>query len=511
MLNDRDIKQLEEKGISKEAFLQQIDYFKTGFPPLHLDRPATVGDGILQIDTSGIDQLVRTYDYALGDLNVMKFVPASGAATRMFKDLFVWRDLLAAGVDTQKMLDTNPEADKFFSQIKEFAFWEDLAVAMDKDDLDADHLLENQNFLPILDYLLYDQGLDYAALPKALIAFHDYGSYVRTPLEEHLVEGARYAADDNGLVRLHFTLSQEHVSLFREKLQMVQGSYEQTYNVQYEISHSVQKPSTDTIAVDMDNLPFREQDGTLYFRPGGHGALIDNLNDLDADLVFIKNIDNVVPDRLKEPTIEYKKVLGGVLLHLQQKVFDLLRRLDSGDLPSQEYDQAVDFAVNELNIDRSVFPVDVAEGSRVLRSSLNRPLRVCGMVKNEGEPGGGPFWVSDRQEGFRSLQIVEKSQIDLDDPHQAEQLQKATHFNPVDLVCSIKDYQGNKYNLKEFIDHETGFISQKSKDGKDLKALERPGLWNGAMAYWNTQFVELPLSTFSPVKILNDLLRDTHQ
>lgn len=511
MLNEQDIRQLSEKGISKDAFLLQINYFKKGFPPLSLARPATIDDGIRRFDEKSAHQMAAFYMTHHSNYDVMKFVPASGAATRMFKDVFVWRDLLIAGVDTHELLESKPEAANFFNQMEKFAFWEDLCLALDKEDLDALHLLREKNFLPLLDYLLFDQGLDYASLPKALIAFHKYDSTTRTSMEEHLVEGAAYASGGDAEVHIHFTLSPEHINLFRAKLNKVQEKLEQLLGVSFVITHSVQKPSTDTIAVGSDNLPFREKDGKLLFRPGGHGALIENLNDLDADIIFIKNIDNVVPDHLRGETILYKKTIGGLLLSLREEINQWLHKLDGGVLTGEEYQQALNFAVSALNVDPAVFPEDSREGSAVLRQKFDRPLRVCGMVRNEGEPGGGPFWVKDPSDGTHSLQIVEMSQIDIKNPDQEACVKNATHFNPVDLVCSVKNHKGEKYDLKKYIDKNTGFISQKSKDGRDLKALERPGLWNGAMAHWNTVFVEVPLITFNPVKTINDLLREEHQ
>ncbi len=511
MLNELDIKQIEQKGISRDAFLKQINHFKQGFPPLKLDRPATAGDGIVSLNSDNVKALIGFFDDAGNDYRMLKFVPASGAATRMFKDVFAWRDLLKAGVDPHELLADQPEAATFFRRMRENAFWEELKLIMDKEDLDADHLLDNKNYLPLIDFLLFDYGLDYADLPKALIAFHKYDEDFRTAMEEHLVEGAFYISDKNKLVRMHFTLSPEHTGRFEARLQAVSDVYENRYSVSYEVNWSLQKPATDTIAVGPDNLPFRERDGSLLFRPGGHGALIENLQDLqDEDLIFIKNIDNVVPDRLKPETIKYKKVLGGLLIKIQQRVFAHLHRINEGGVSMPEYQSMVDFATMELNIDEQAFPATPEDGLPVLQSMLNRPLRVCGMVKNEGEPGGGPFWVKDKK-GLNSLQIVEMSQIDMDDTNQAAIVKNATHFNPVDLVCSIKDYEDNVFNLQEFIDPYTGFISHKSKDGRKLKALERPGLWNGAMAYWNTVFVEVPLITFNPVKTINDLLRPEHQ
>lgn len=511
MLNEQDIKQIEEKGITREVFLEQINRFRQGFPALNLDRPATAGDGIKVYDDDEVKALVKRFDQAGNDYRMLKFVPASGAASRMFKDVFVWRDLLKAGVGVDELLDDKPEAAEFFGRMRENAFWDDLKLVMDKDDLDADHLLDSKNYLPLLEYLLFDPGLDYADLPKALIAFHRYDHSVRTSMEEHLVEGAFCIQDKSGKVRLHFTLSPEHTTGFETKIEAVGNAYENRYSVKYDVNWSVQKSSTDTIAVGSDDLPFRDTDGSLLFRPGGHGALIENLQDLrDDDIIFIKNIDNVVPDRLKEQTITWKKVLGGLLIKLQQEVFSLLDKLDQGNFTAAEYDAAVKFATEELLIDEHAFPDDAEQGGKVLQKLLNRPIRVCGMVKNEGEPGGGPFWVKNDQ-GINSLQIVEMSQINLDDPGQADQVKNASHFNPVDLVCSIKNHKGETFDLQQFIDPDTGFISHKSKDGRELKALERPGLWNGAMAKWNTVFVEVPLITFNPVKTINDLLRPEHQ
>ncbi len=513
MLNQQDLKQIEEKGITREQFLQQIEQFKRGFPALKLDRPAKVGDGIIKIDTDDASSLINFFDDQSKHYRMLKFVPASGAATRMFKDLFSWQDLLKAGIEPDELLKSNEQAAIFFKRMRENAFWQHLKVAMYKDDLDADFLLDSHNFLPILDYLLFDAGLDYAGLPKALIAFHTYDRHSRTAMEEHLVEGAFYIANENRKVHIHFTLSPEHISDFQQKLNEVQDRYEKLYSVTYEISWSVQKASTDTVAVDTQNLPFREKDGSLLFRPGGHGALIENLQDLkEYDLIFIKNIDNVAPDRIKPETVRYKKIIGALLIRLQQEIFTWLRKIDQGGgLNESEYSEAIEFATTKLNIDKNAFSgKSLLEGTEIIHKLLARPLRVCGMVKNEGEPGGGPFRVEDKN-GFKSLQIVEMSQINMNDPQQSDLTKQATHFNPVDLVCSINDYNGKVYDLNRFIDPDTGFISIKSKNGKELKALERPGLWNGAMSNWITIFVEVPLITFNPVKTINDLVRPEHQ
>jgi hypothetical protein len=336
----------------------------------------------------------------------------------------------------------------------------------------------------------------------------------RTPAEEHLVEGALYGTDADGVVRIHFTVSPEHLSLFKKKCETAATLFEKRYEVKYEITFSEQKPSTDTIAVDENNEPFRTTEGKLFFRPGGHGALLENLNDLQADLIFVKNIDNVVPDRLKDVTIRYKKAIAGLLLDRQQRVFSYLRLLEQPEnqLTDKQLAEMASYLENEL----STKPTGKAHLSNrstlinYLVSKLNRPIRVCGMVKNEGEPGGGPFWAI-QADGTTTLQVVESSQIDLKDPEQAAIAATATHFNPVDLVCGVRNYKGEKFSLPDFRDPETGFISSKSKDGKPLKAQELPGLWNGAMSDWITIFAEVPIITFNPVKTINDLLRPEHQ
>jgi hypothetical protein len=376
-----------------------------------------------------------------------------------------------------------------------------------------DELLERQYFLPIAEALLANDGLSYGNLPKGLILFHRYNDSSRTAMEEHLVEGAQYCRDTNGNLNLHFTVSSEHRVGFGKLVERVKEHYESHYDVKINISFSEQKSSTDTIAVEMDNTPFRNPDGTLLFRPGGHGALLDNLNDINSDIVFIKNIDNVVPDRLKPQTVRYKKALAGLLLSYKGIIFDYIMKLHNDEYVDDEFlHQVLDFSKNELCIlpPNSLNTNDLKELKRYLIDTLNRPIRVCGMVKNQGEPGGGPFWAKNT-DGTTSLQIVESSQIDLNDQSITEIFNQSTHFNPVDLVCYLKDYKGEKFDLLKYRDPLTGFISVKSKDGRNLKAQELPGLWNGGMSNWNTIFVEVPLITFNPVKSVNDLLRDEHQ
>jgi len=422
----------------------------------------------------------------------------------MFKNLF---EFLGADYDAP---ETKFEK-TFFEQIEKFAFYDDLNAACEKmSGKDISALVSEGNYKAVVAALLEAAGLNYGALPKGLLKFHRYEDGNRTPLEEHLVEGALYAANKNGKVNVHFTVSPEHRRLFEALVADKAAVYAKKYGVDYNVTFSEQKPSTDTIAADMDNQPFRDN-GKLLFRPGGHGALIENLNDLDADVIFIKNIDNVVPDKLKGDTVLYKKLIAGVLVALQQKAFAYLELLDSGRYTHEQVIEILQFLQKKLFCKNpETKNLEDAELVLYLKEKLNRPMRVCGMVKNVGEPGGGPF-LAYNSDGTISLQILESSQIDMDDPEKKEMFEKGTHFNPVDLVCAVRDYKGRKFDLVNFVDKATGFISYKSKNGKDLKALELPGLWNGAMSDWNTVFVEVPLGTFNPVKTVNDLLRDQHQ
>lgn len=422
----------------------------------------------------------------------------------MFKNLF---EFLGADYDVP---ETKFEK-TFFEQIEKFAFYNDLNAACEKAfEKNIPALMAEGDYKAVVAALLEAAGLNYGALPKGLLKFHRYEDGSRTPLEEHLVEGALYAANKNGKVNVHFTVSPEHRRLFENLVADKAAVYAKKYGVDYNVTFSEQKPCTDTIAADMNNQPFRDN-GKLLFRPGGHGALIENLNDLDADIIFIKNIDNVVPDKLKGDTVLYKKLIAGVLVALQQKAFAYLELLDSGRYTHEQVLEILQFLQKKLFCKNpETKNLEDAELVLYLKEKLNRPMRVCGMVKNVGEPGGGPF-LAYNSDGTISLQILESSQIDMDDPEKKEMFEKGTHFNPVDLVCAVRDYKGHKFDLVNFVDKATGFISYKSKNGKDLKALELPGLWNGAMSDWNTVFVEVSLSTFNPVKTVNDLLREQHQ
>lgn len=514
MFTKEDLRLFKEKGIPEAKIQEQIESFRRGFPYIRLDRPATPGDGILTLESKRAQDLARYYDENRGRYKLLKFVPASGAASRMFKHLhtFLTENKDKAEMEAALKKDQGPNSvHAVLRNISAFAFFDELKQAMKNDGKEIRLALDKKEYATILNYLMGPEGLNYASLPKGLLKFHKYQSYVRTSMEEHLVEGTYYVKGDNGKVPIHFTISPEHKEAFKERLETVAPVFEERYGVKFEISFSTQKPSTDTIAVDMGNEPFRKND-MILFRPGGHGALLDNLNDMEADIVFIKNIDNVVPDRLKQETYLYKKVLGGYLIRLRKKVNDYLRSLEENSDDEKLIAETCDFACDELKLS---FPKDFhflpeKDKVNILFDQLHRPIRACGMVKNEGEPGGGPFWVRDN-DGNVSLQIVESSQMDLKDPAQKKIQSKATHFNPVDLVCSITDYKGEKFDLAEFTDPETGFIAEKSVDGQQIKALELPGLWNGAMAKWITVFVEVPIITFNPVKTINDLLRKEHQ
>lgn len=511
MFTTKDIEQFSSHGIGVETVEKQLENFRTGFPYLPLVKAATIGDGISRIEGEEAEKYEKYFKENSGDLSIMKFVPASGAASRMFKALFSFiTDYKGTDEDYQKFISDKgfQSVYNFFKNLENFAFYDDLKIAYTNlygEDLDK--AIEQKNFVQILEALL-TSGLKYGELPKGLLKFHKYSDKKsRTPVEEHMVEAAEYGKNKSGKSNLHFTVSPEHKERFLQLIEKVKPIMEKAFEVSYNISFSEQKKSTDTIAVDPDNEPFVDLDGQILFRPAGHGALIHNLNDIDSDVIFIKNIDNVVPDRIKDETFKYKKIIAGVLLSYQNQVFDYLKKLKSPEFETY-LDEVSSFVKKELCIE---FPMITGSELRdFLIKKLNRPIRVCGMVKNEGEPGGGPFWARN-PDGTTSLQVVESAQIDMDDPGQKEIVNNATHFNPVDLVCAVKDYQGNKFNLENYVDPSTGFISKKSKDGKDLKAQELPGLWNGSMSDWVTIFVEVPIITFNPVKTVNDLLRDEHQ
>lgn len=492
------------QGMNPELVKQQINHFENGFPFLKIVAAATPKNGIKVLRDKELAHFQKSYPEKTSQIEVVKFVPASGAASRMFKDLFAF---LEGNGDLSK----STFVQKFMDKIEKFAFYDDLNEVLKSQGSSVNHKLDSRDYKGILAALLLEDGLGYGSLPKGLLRFHSYQEERRTPAYEHLIEGIQYAVGKGNIVKIHFTVSPEHESKFKTEIASIVPKLEKEHDVKFDISYSQQKKATDTIAVNMDNSPFLEDDGSILFRPAGHGALLENLNDISADLIFIKNIDNVVPDRLKEETKNYKMAIGGLLLEIQEHVFEALNRLKS-----EVTDSSIMHAEHVLTYHLGAKLPDGyetntrEEKATALQEKLNRPIRVCGMVKNTGEPGGGPFWVQE-SDGSLSLQIAETAQIDLSDSDTKEVFKNSTHFNPVDLVCGTKDFEGNDFDLLEFRDMMTGFITEKSKSGKDLKALELPGLWNGAMAGWNTLFVEVPLITFNPVKTVNDLLRDEHQ
>ena len=507
MITEQDKALLKAKGISEEKLAHQLECFKTGFPFLRLAGAATLQHGIVAPSAEEEASCLAAWDAYTADAahRVVKFVPASGAASRMFKNMFAF-------ADGESDVPTTDFEKAFFAHIHEAAFFADLDAACTRlHGCGIDALIAAGRYKDVVRTMLSADGLNYGALPKGLLKFHNYDGGARTPLEEHLVEGALYARQNDGTVNVHFTVSPEHRALFEQLVAEKVPAYEQQFGVHYEVSFSEQKPSTDTVAANPDNTPFRKADGSLLFRPGGHGALIENLNDIDADVVFVKNIDNVVPDRLKADTVRYKKLLAGVLVTLQQKAFAYLRQLEQGNCTRVALEEMLHFLQHDLCTESAeAAGLDDAALAAYLGRKLNRPMRVCGMVRNGGEPGGGPFRAYNA-DGSVSLQILESSQIDMNDAEKKAMFENGTHFNPVDLVCALRDSHGHAFHLPDYVDPQTGFISHKSKDGKELKALELPGLWNGAMSDWNTVFVEVPLSTFNPVKTVNDLYREQHQ
>lgn len=499
---DREI--LAQKGISEETLVKQLDSFASGFPFLDIVAPASVEKGIKVVSQSETEKYTKAWEnYLTQDKKVVKFVPASGAASRMFKDLF---SFIEASYD----VPTSEFEKQFFANLDKFAFYADLdSVCVKNEGVTIADLIDKGEFKKIIENLLGEKGLNYGNLPKGLLKFHKYADEQRTPVQEHLKEGFLYAKNNKNEVNIHFTVSPEHRPMFEKLVASEAPKMGCEFGVDYSVSFSEQKSSTDTVAADSENQPFKE-DGKMLFRPGGHGALIENLNDLDADVVYVKNIDNVVLDKYKTTEVAYKKILAGVLVETQRQIFEYLELLESG---KYTHDQLIDilyFLQNDLNIKNpdTKFLED-AELVLYLKNKLDRPCRVCGMVKNVGEPGGGPF-LAVNTDGTVSPQILESSQIDMNDKSKREMFQNGTHFNPVDLVCGIKDYEGSSFDLRKYVDLNTGFISIKSKSGRELKALELPGLWNGAMSDWNTIFVEVPIETFNPVKTINDLLRAAH-
>lgn len=513
--SEKDLKQIAKKGLHIDQVHKQINTFVSGLPFSNLVAAATVNDGILKLDANETDTVISLFNEKKNSLNIVKFVPASGAATRMFKFLFQFLDVYNPAVETfNSYLNTSDSKDLqiFFVGLEKFPFYQEVMAVLHKNYANFSDLDTSYRAKLFVKTMLDKNGLNYGDSPKGLLPFHSYTKQVvSTAFEEHLFESALYASC-NSLTKLHFTISENHKDKFHSEFLRIEEKVQRVTNSYFDISYSYQKEATDTIAVTPQNVPFRLENGDLLFRPSGHGALLENLNDLDADIIFIKNIDNVVVYKHKEEVAKNKKLLAGILISVQQQAFQYLEQIDAGTISEEKIIEIARFLTNSMQVKISIEFEKYAEKYQIeyLYNKLNRPMRVCGMVKNEGEPGGGPFWVKD-ESGSISLQIVESAQINQKDVYQKSILKNATHFNPVDLVCGVKNYKGVKFNLTQFIDEKAAFITKKTESGKDLKALELPGLWNGSMANWNTIFVEVPLITFNPVKTVNDLLKAPHQ
>lgn len=512
---DLDLKQIIDKGLTLDTINRQIELFKTGVPYTNIFAVATIGNGILELNEEIINKSIAVFDTKKKDVSLMKFVPASGAATRMFKFLFKLikeydpkRESINSYINKNNLKDLT----LFILGLEKLPFYKQVCNTLKSRNIDFENLNNSEKIWDFAHCMLDEDQLNFGNFPKGLLPFHEYkNEVISTAFEEHLFETALYASSDKS-VKIHFTISERFRGKFTNEFKRIEEKIEGITNSKFDISFSYQHESTDTIAVTPKDKPFRNEDKSLLFRPSGHGALLKNLNELDADIIFIKNIDNVVVKKYKEEVAKYKRVLAGILLGLQEKAFKHLRDLDNNKIDEDDLITIAEFLIRKLNIKISHEFEKYSDKYKIeyLKEKLNRPIRVCGMVKNEGEPGGGPFWVK-TESGKLSLQIVESAQINLKDKNQKGILKSATHFNPVDLVCGVRNYKGEKFNLQEFVDEKAAFITMKTKVGKDLKALELPGLWNGSMAFWNTIFVEVPLITFNPVKNVNDLLKPPHQ
>lgn len=497
-----------------EIVTRQLNMFLNGVKIPFLVKPCTIDDGIIRLDENQHKDLIEIYNNAALEGRLMKFVPASGAASRMFQKLQsvlnkYENDCLD---DLKKKSETNTEckaAVEFISNLDKFAFYEELKSILNCNDEEMKKISSQSPSL-ILNTLLNKSGLGYSSKPKGAIKFHNYSDGARTAFEEQIYESMHYIPDRHNKLRIHFTISEEHTDLFNEIIGELKEKLNDT-DFKFEISFSYQKKSTDTIAVDLENNPLFEKDGSLLMRPAGHGALLENLNDLQTDIVIIKNIDNLCVEQLAGDTFLFKKLLVGYLIDVQDRIFKILSELDEKESDDDLFSEAFDLIKNVLQLqpDENYFQWDSIGKKEYLKELLDRPIRVCGMVKNEGEPGGGPFWIRDGNK--LSKQIVEQAQINSEDENQIKIFRSSTHFNPVDIICGLKNYKGINFDLLKFRDDESGIITIKSKDGRELKALELPGLWNGGMAHWLTIFIEVPISTFNPVKEINDLLRKEHQ
>ncbi len=514
-ISDKDIAFIKAKGLTVEKVMTQIETFKKEIPFIALRSAATLDNGILQLSAHYQKELIALYESKTEELETIKFVPASGAATRMFKDLFKFLDNYNYTKESLNSYTNHEKATAirlFLIGLEKFPFYTNVIEKIKESYPRFESLSEGKQLYLFIEMMLKDKGMNYGSYPKGLLPFHNYSESIATSFEEHLYEAAGYATSASGNSKLHFTISKDHLEAFKDEFDRIKKRVEKKTNTKFDISYSFQKQETDTIAVNEDNTPFRTKNEELLFRPGGHGALIENLNDLDADIIYIKNIDNVVVRKYQEEVSGYKKILAGKLIEIQEEVFRILRAIDKEIPTGSALEDIKTFLVKQLNVRLPLDFDKFAEHHKLefLREALDRPIRVCGMVINEGEPGGGPFWVK-KENGRLVLQIIETAQIDIKDTRQQQILKSATHFNPVDLVCGIKNYKGKKFDLLKHVDPNAGFITTKSVDGKTLKALELPGLWNGAMSNWISVFIEVPLTTFNPVKTVNDLLKSAHQ
>jgi hypothetical protein len=511
MFTSSQIKQLSDRGISLAKVMEQVELFKKGIAPVKLARPAIPRDGIEVFEQKKIDYYVNLFKKEKTKISIIKFVPASGAASRMFKSLFEALSVFSKNpTGSTSILKKMPEIEKFIKDLNNYPFYDDLLAVCSQQGISVKSLIKSEKYAEILNLILSSEGLSYGELPKGLLRFHKYKNEARTAFEEHFFEAALYLKDNEGKIKIHFTVSPEHRKLFELLSGSLIDKYLELQNIQFNVEFSEQKPSTDTLAVDMENSPFNQEHGMLLFRPGGHGALLDNMQDLNEKMVFVGNIDNVAPDRLKAIRIRYKELLAGILIERVQVIHSFLISLEN-DITLQLKNGILDFVRNFVSASSAdeLIKLDDSEFIKYAKLVLDRPIRVCGMVKNVGEPGGGPFWISDKS-GILSKQVVESSQVNLSDPEQDRVFRNATHFNPVDMVCYIYGYTGKKFILENFRDSDMAFIAVKSQGGNTLKALELPGLWNGSMAGWLTFFVDVPIETFSPVKTIFDLHRDEH-
>ncbi|MBT8298291.1 MAG: DUF4301 family protein [Maribacter sp.] len=508
-LTEKDLQQIATKGIAKEKVRSQIEIFEDGIPFVNLVNAAVVGEGISKFTVREQKSLITKFEGSKENLTLLKFVPASGAASRMFKALFNFLDSYDPSKESlKKYFERTNDTDLqvFSTGLKDFPFYD---IVQER--IKGKFSNKDEELYLFVKEMMSEEALNYGFYPKGLLPFHNYGDHSATPYEEHLKEASNYARVGDE-ANLHFTISEQHIRMFTKEYGAIKDRLSKATETNFNVGYSYQKASTDTIAVDMDNNPFRNSDDSLLFRPGGHGALIENLNEEEADVIFIKNIDNVVVPNAQDELTKSKKMLAGLLLKVQEKAFKYAQILEDNKLSADVMVEIKEFLENELNVRfvNTYASFSLGDQIEILKDKINRPIRVCGMVKNEGEPGGGPFWIRNTHDHV-SLQIIESAQIDMSNERQVDILNKSTHFNPVDLVCGVKNFKGEKFNLLNFVDHKQAFITLKTQEGRELKALELPGLWNGAMAFWNTIFVEVPLSTFNPVKTVNDLLKPTHQ